>query len=170
MKKELIPWRKKHGTAPAARREDNPVEELHQRVNELFDSFFDTFNIGFRWPALTHDDESLAISPRVDISETDDEVRVTAELPGMDEKDIQVTLDDHVLVVRGEKKQAHEDKNRNYHLVERSFGSFQRAIALPAGVEQDQVKATFRKGVLSVSVPKAPAAKTQQKKIAISAE
>ena len=93
-------------------------------------------------------------APRVDISETDEEFRVTAELPGLEEKDFEVSLEGDVLTIKGEKKVAHEEKREGYTHVETSSGSFQRAFRLPLEVDPDAVKAEFKNGVLTVTLPK----------------
>ena len=101
----------------------------------------------------------------MDVTETDKEIEITAELPGLEDKDVQVNLADGVLTIRGEKKAEKEQTEKNYRLVERSYGSFERSIALPDGVKAEDVKASIAKGVLTVTVPKpAPA---QAKKIEV---
>jgi HSP20 family protein len=107
------------------------------------------------------------MAPRLDVSETETEVRVEAELPGVDEKDIEVTLSNGRLLITGEKKQEKEEKKKDYHLVERSYGSFARSIGLPFAADPEQVKASFAKGVLTVTVPKPAEVKAKEKKIAI---
>ena len=103
----------------------------------------------------------------MDVTETDKEIEITAELPGLEEKDVQVNLADNVLTIRGEKKAEKEEKDKNYRLVERSYGSFVRSLQLPDGVNANAIKASIDKGVLKVTVPKpAPA---QAKKIDVKA-
>jgi HSP20 family protein len=103
--------------------------------------------------------------PSMDVSETDKEIEITTELPGLEEKDIQLNVADDVLTVRGEKKNEREESEKDYHLVERSYGSFVRSVQLPTGVNAEGIKAVMSKGVLKVTVPKpAPA---QSKKIDI---
>ena len=102
----------------------------------------------------------------MDVAETDKQIEITVELPGLEEKDVQINLSDNTLTIRGEKAER-EQKDKDYHLVERSYGSFSRTLELPAGVNADDIKATISKGVLNVTVPKpAPA---QVKKIQIKA-
>jgi HSP20 family protein len=106
------------------------------------------------------------LSPKIDVGETKDAIEVTAELPGVDEKDLDLTLADGVLTVRGEKKSAREeqDKDKNWHVVERSYGSFSRTIPLPFDPDPAKVEAKFDKGVLHIHLPKpAEVAKKQQK-------
>ena len=94
------------------------------------------------------------LMPHIDVSETDRELKICAELPGVSEKDIDVRLEDDVLVIRAEKKFERKDEKENYHFMERSYGTFQRALRLPGPVDPDQVQASFENGVLTVSVPK----------------
>jgi len=106
----------------------------------------------------------------VDVSETDDEIQVAADLPGLTDKDVEVTVDHDVLTIRGEKKDEREESRRNYRLVERSYGRFERAIPLPPGVDRDKVKAKLHNGVLQVTLPKLPEAKSQSRTIEISTD
>jgi HSP20 family protein len=98
----------------------------------------------------------------MDIAETDKEIEITVELPGMQEKDIQLNVADSVLTIRGEKKDESEETKKDYHLVERSYGSFLRTVELPAGVNADQIKAEMTKGVLKITVPKPAPAQTKK--------
>ena len=163
MTQNIMPWRKRKGDV--AHSEQTPFTELHQRMDDLFDDFFQGFGTG-----LSRFEPRHVITPSVDVSETDEEVRVTADLPGMDEKDIQVSMDDDLLTIKGEKKQEQEEKKRNYYMVERSYGEFQRVIPVPASVDKDKVKAAFKKGVLTVTLPKMPEQKAKKKAIEITAE
>jgi HSP20 family protein len=165
MTHDIMPWRKKKGGLSTHRGEEGPFFELHQRVNDLFDDFFGGFDAG-----LSRLESRYLTTPSIDVSETDEEVRITADLPGMDEKDVQVVLENDILTLKGEKKQEQEEKKRNYHVIERSYGEFQRVISLPASVDKEKIKATFKKGVLSVILPKTPESKSTQKRIAISSE
>jgi HSP20 family protein len=99
--------------------------------------------------------------PALDISETDNEIVAKAELPGMDPKDVQITLRNNVLTIKGEKKFEDEEKKDNYHRIERSYGCFQRSISLPADVQEDNVTAKFDKGVLTVTMAKREEAKVK---------
>jgi HSP20 family protein len=131
--------------------------ELQSEMREMFGRFPG-------WP-LAEREEGWA--PAVDMIERDDEILVRADLPGFDEKDVEVTVQDSTLVIRGERKMEKEEKKEDYYYSERAHGAFARALALPATVETDKVKATFRKGVLEVHLPKAKEAKG--KKIEIKA-
>jgi HSP20 family protein len=137
----------------------NPFMSLQREIDRLFDDFtrgFPTF------PTIAGTGPTT-LMPSVDVTETDKEIEITAELPGLEEKDVQVNLSDNLLTIRGEKKAEKEQKDKNYRLVERSYGSFERTLELPEGINADAIKANISKGVLKVTVPKpAPA---QAKKI-----
>ncbi len=153
--KSLIPvGRERVGVV---RRDGNPFVSLQQEVERLFDDFargFPTFG-------------SANLIPSMDVTETDKEIELTAELPGLEEKDVQINLADNVLTIRGEKKAEKEEKNKNYRLVERSYGSFSRSVELPAGIDADKITAAINNGILKVTVPKPAAAVA--KKIAVKA-
>ena len=108
-------------------------------------------------------------APAVDITEDDKAYAVTAELPGIDEKDIDVNVTDDLLILKGEKHQEKEEKTKNRHVTERTYGSVQRAFTMPDGVDRDKIGASFTKGVLTVTLPKTADAQKQQKKIEVKA-
>ena len=108
--------------------------------------------------------------PAVNVVDNENEVRVTAELPGIDEKDIELSIYNGVLSLKGEKKAEYEEKKEGYYRSERSYGTFHRSISLPEGVDPEKVEATFSKGVLNITVPKRPESQTGRKKIAIKSE
>ena len=141
-------------------RSDNPFISLQREIDRLFDNFTQGF------PALSTGG-AAELLPNLDVTETDKQIEITAELPGLEEKDVQVNLADNVLTIRGEKKAEKEEKDKAYRLVECSYGSFVRSLELPDGVNADAIKASIDKGVLKVTVPKpAPA---QVKKIDVKA-
>lgn len=169
MSKSLIPWRRDRGEVQT-RREENPLDLLHREMNDLFASFFREFDSPFRGLApATGRGAGAMVAPSVDVAETDDEVQVTADLPGLTEKDIEVALDDGALTIRGEKKEEREEKKRNYHLVERSYGRFERSVAVPRGIDAGKVKARFKNGVLHVTLPKTAESRSRSRTIEISA-
>jgi HSP20 family protein len=152
--KSLISVGSERGVTRSA---SNPFSALQQEIARLFEGFSRGFS-GF--PARE-------MMPSMDLSETDKEIEITAGLPGLEEKDIQLNVADNVLTIRGEKKNEREETKKDYHLVERSYGSFTRAVQLPDGVNADGIKAVMLKGILKITVPKpAPA---QSKKIDIKA-
>jgi HSP20 family protein len=138
----------------------SPFDLLQSEIGRVFDSF-NGFNT---WPATFTD---RFFSPSMEVTETDSVIEVSTELPGMDEKDVEISVADGVLTIRGEKKLEKDEKKKNYRLVERSYGSFERSVALPQGVDAAKVKAAMTKGVLKVEIPKPAAAKGQQVKIAV---
>lgn len=168
--KDLIPWRKK-GEREASRTKEPSVTALQRRMNDLFDDFFDDFEGMFGGRFLpVRDEKWLRESPCFEVSETDDEFVVKAELPGVDEKDMEISIEGDDLLIRGEKKREHEEKRRDYHFSEMSYGAFSRAIQLPQGVDRDKAKALFKKGVLTLTLPKTEQVKAQRKQIAVTAE
>ncbi|HEY0853062.1 MAG TPA: Hsp20/alpha crystallin family protein [Bradyrhizobium sp.] len=153
MNKSLIPV----GTERTlARRESNPFSFLQQEIDRLFEGVSRGFP---SFPAIIGAGTNL---PRMDVSETDKAIEIEAELPGLETKDVQINLADNVLTIRGEKKNEREEKNKDYHLVERSFGSFSRSVQLPQGVKPDDVSAEIAKGVLRVTVKKPAPAQSKQ--------
>lgn len=148
----------------------NPLAELHQEVDRLFDSFMSDLR-PWRSGLRFWDEREGELVPKVDVSETDKDIQVTADLPGIDEKDIEVTLSDGVLTIKGERKAEKEEKDekKSYHRVERSYGLYSRSISLPGEVEEDKVKASFAKGVLTVTMPKSAKARSKVKKISVKA-
>jgi HSP20 family protein len=113
---------------------------------------------------------SMMNLPRADMSETDGQYELTVELPGLDEKDIELTLSDRDLVLKGEKKAEKESKEKDYHFTERSYGSIRRHFTLPSDVDRDAMKASFTKGVLKVTLPKSKEAKSRSRRIEVSAD
>jgi HSP20 family protein len=150
------PW-----SRPTFARAGDAFTTLQREVDRLFDEFT---HGSFLVPAR---ESEIAITPRVDVSETDNALEVEVELPGVDEKDVEVTLNDNVLIIKGERKHEREEKKKDFHLVERSFGSFARSISLPFEVDTNAVKASFSKGVLKVTLPKPAAAKAKTRRIEI---
>jgi HSP20 family protein len=152
------------GTTPVQRYVD-PFSAMRAEIDRVFDSFLGR-SFG-RIPALARADDSDVVTPSIDVRETETEFVIEAELPGMDEKDVSVTLNDGVLTLKGEKKSEREEKQDDYHLMERSYGSFQRSFQVADAVDADKVKASFDKGVLKVTMPKRPEAVKAEKRIPI---
>jgi HSP20 family protein len=138
-------------------------EQLRREMDELFDNFGS--GISLAAPGL-----GSGLSLKTDVAETEDALTVTAELPGVEEKDVEVTFDGDLITIKGEKQQKREEKKEAYHLKERSWGSFERVIAVPFHADPDKVTANFEKGVLKLVVPKPPEAKKAVKKIAVQAK
>jgi HSP20 family protein len=136
-------------------------------MRDEMDRIFERFEHGWpRWPALLRREGVITV-PELDVRENTNSIVVEAELPGVDEKDVTVTLVNGVLTIKGEKKQEKEEKGENYYLAERSFGSFERAIRLPDTVDEAKVEAKFDKGVLRVTAAKKPEAVKAERKIEI---
>jgi HSP20 family protein len=165
--RNLVPslWRGVH--APARREEEQPFFTLQQEMNRLFEDFFRGFDAA---PFRAAEERMKSFIPSVDVKEDEKEVSVMVELPGMDEKDIDVLLTENTLTLKGEKKEEREDKGKDYYHMERSYGSFSRVIPLPAGIDTNKAKAAFKRGVLTVRLPKTEEAKSKGKKIPITAE
>ena len=120
-------------------------------------------------PAVRYESSFSVPSPAVDIAEDDANYKVTAELPGMSEKEIEVVVSGDMLTLKGEKRQEKEQKEKNFYLSERCYGSFQRSFYVPEGVDRDKIAADFAKGVLTITMPKTAKAVEQQKKIEVKA-
>jgi HSP20 family protein len=166
--KDLIPWNGRgrevgiHRGPDAYRDADvHPFFALHREMNRMFDDVFRGFDLA---PFGSTRGLNAVGWPQIDIDETDKEVRITAELPGLDEKDVSLELANGVLSISGEKRAESEDKARRFS--ERYYGRFERRIPLD-DVDEDKASATFRNGVLSVTVPKSAEAKTNVRRIAI---
>lgn len=113
------------------------------------------------------EDMDINWSPRIDVSETDNSLEIVADLPGMEKKDISVSLEDNLLIIKGEKKEEKESKDKHYHTIERRSGSFYRAIRLPLEVENKKIDATFKDGVLTLNLPKSKESKQKVAQIEI---
>lgn len=160
----ISPWRKRSGGVSAEDSDIHPLRSLQQEVDGIFDNFFRGFNLsavpqGFSSPEL--------LAPKMNIAETDKEYQLSLELPGVEEKNIDVSLSGDVLTIKAEKKSDIEEKDTNYHRVERSYGTYQRALTLPQETDRDKIKADFKNGVLLVSIPKSAKAVPSVKKIAV---
>jgi HSP20 family protein len=132
----------------------DPFLSLHREMNRLFDDVFRGNSLPAATGSQGQGDVGAFVNASINVSETDKAIRITAELPGVAEQDIDVSLDDDVLTIRGEKKFERKDDKENFHFVERSYGTFQRSLRLPYAVESEQVRASFENGVLTVTVPK----------------
>lgn len=138
---------------------DNPFAALQKEVNRIFDDNVHGFLDALHRPG--------AVLPSLELHETDKTFEVSAELPGVEEKDVQVTFDKGLLTIRGEKKSEHDEDKDGYSVSERSYGSFRRQLRLSGPVDEAKMTATFAKGVLKVILPKQPEAKSTEKKIAV---
>lgn len=140
-------------------------------MDRLFDRFGGSFNMApFRRmfdaaPAVRYESTFDFTVPAMDVNEDAAAYRITAELPGMAEKDVEVKVSGDILSIKGEKRQEKEEKDKNYHMSERSFGMFERSFTVPQGVDRDKIAAEFSKGVLTLTLPKKPEAQLETKKI-----
>lgn len=139
---EIMPWRS---------RQASPISSLQSEMNRMFEDFF---NQPFGVP-LQRVRTQAAVVPALDIREDENSIVVTAELPGIDRKDIEISVQDDMLEIRGQKSEEHKNEQENYYMVERSYGSFGRRITLPCEVDSEQAEATMNNGVLTLHLPKA---------------
>ena len=159
--RDLIPWGRTTQTTPSRYREEgDPFMTLHREMNRLFDDVFRGFDM-----MPLGGPNRMAGWPHVEVVDSDREIRVLAELPGLNDKDVEVLMQDGVLTIRGEKKSEIEDRERAFS--ERSYGRFERRIPLGQEIDEDKVEAGFRNGVLTVTLPKTAPAASQVKRIAI---
>jgi HSP20 family protein len=158
--RDLIPWGRSEQTTPSRYREEgDPFMTLHREMNRLFDDVFRGFD-------LTPVGMSrMASWPHVEVIENDKDVRVSAELPGLEDKDVEVLMGEGVLTIRGEKKSEVEDKERAFS--ERTYGRFERRIPLAWEVDENKIDASFKNGVLTVTMPKSAQASSHVKRIAV---
>ena len=136
-----------------------PLHLLQRDLNSLFDDFFKGGSMDFS--------SEFRFAPQMDVSETEKEIIVKADIPGVDEKDLDISLSNDLLTIKGEKKMEKEEKDKNYYRMERSYGSFQRCIQLPSKIEEGSVNATFKNGVLTITLPKSKEAQKNIKKIEV---
>lgn len=155
--RSLLPFAR--GGLPATGGEGDPFLAMQREISRMFDDVWSGKSLpaAFAGPGL--------MTPRIDVKETEAGLEISAELPGVDEKDIDLQLADDRLLIKGEKKLEKENKQKDYYVMERSYGSFQRVIPLPFAPAADAVKASFAKGVLTVSVARPPEAAAKVKKI-----
>jgi len=161
--KDLIPWGRKEHAPESKSPDENPVTALQRDMNRVFENFWGRFGHGMGgpdWPLEGGEAKS-------DVVETEEAIEVSVELPGMEMKDIEVTVADDMLTVKGEKKVERQEEKKGYYLSERSYGSVYRAIPLPPGVDGEKAGAAFRNGVLTVRAPRTPEAQARVKRIEV---
>lgn len=164
--RDLIPWSRGREVSPGRHGWEHPLIRFQRDVDRMFDEMWH----GFDLPTFGRLGRGDMMSPRVDVSEADDNILVTVELPGMDETDVELLWSDNVLTIKGEKKAEHEQKERGYTYTERSYGSFERRIPIDSEVVSDKLDATFKNGVLTVTLPKTPEARKHFKRIPVHGE
>lgn len=161
----LVPWTRSKCCAPVGYEGFRPLYDLESAMDKTFDNFLRGFAVE------PFEKKYGGFVPKVNVTETDKEITVTAELPGLDEKDVEVSVSkDNTLTLKGEKKVEKEDKRGDYYHLERSYGSFNRSIGLPKAVDTERITAEYKKGVLTVTLPKTAEAINGAKKIPIKAE
>lgn len=169
--KDIVPWR--WGGLRHWENNDRPYESflremdtLHEEMNRLFDSFWkDSGSRNF----LSRPWQAEDLTPRIDETEDEEAYHVKVELPGMDEEDVDITLSDSVLTIRGEKKREEAEEGKDFYRSERSFGSFRRSLPVPVEVEEGKIEARFEKGVLYIELPKTKEARSKIKHIPVKA-
>lgn len=152
--RDLAPWRR--GT-PARREEQQPMDVWRQEMDRWFDRWFGGFGLA------PFEGQWEGFMPRVDVTETDNEIQVSAELPGIDPQHVDVSVSHDVLTISGEKREEREEKEKNYYRTERSYGSFRRSVQLPMEVDTNRADATFKNGLLTVTIPKTEQARERKK-------
>jgi HSP20 family protein len=155
------------GSTDTTRSDADPFTSLRRGMDRLFDQVMGGF--GSPWGMPAPFSGPVVLSPRVDVAETPQGLEVTAELPGMDPKDVSIELENDVLTLRAERKaeRKEEDKDKRWHMVERQYGTYLRRFALPFDAEPDKVEARFDKGVLHVTIPRSQQARPEVKKIEV---
>jgi HSP20 family protein len=157
--KDLIPWARKDGASESKSGEANPIATLQREMNQVFEGF---------WNRIGHLDWPWGSGEaRSDMVETDNAIEVSIELPGMEMKDIEVTVTDDMLTVKGEKRIERQEEKRGYYLSERSYGAIYRTIPLPPGVDGEKAQASFKNGVLTIRLPQTPEAQARIKRIEV---
>jgi HSP20 family protein len=160
----LIPWRDKSNVPMSREEATDPFVSLRRDVDRIFEEAFNGFGRGLSaWSGAS------AVTPTLDIADTDTEVVVTAELPGLDEKDFEVTLAGDILTIKGEKKAEAERRNGDAYYVERRFGQFSRSVRLPFEAEDESIEAKYDKGVLTIRIPKPADAQRSVRRIEVKA-
>ncbi len=162
--KDLLPWaRREPGAGEIRPVEQHPMADLQRQMNALFENFWR----GMDRPFANLDLPSGEGAPRTDVVETDDGVEISVELPGMEQKDIEVSLTGDSLTIKGEKKIEKQEEKKGYYVSERSYGSVYRSIPLPPGVDAGKADATFKNGVLKVRLPQTAEAKEKVKRVEV---
>lgn len=147
--------------------ENDPLRYFHREMDRMFDDFLSQWpGFGGNWPAVSGLADDF-IKPTLDLSATDKAYTISVEIPGVDEKDVKLELSNDTLTIHGQKRQEKEDKEKNYYRVERSYGSFRRVLSLPEDADQDAIKAKFKKGILTVTMPRKALPESHVKRIEV---
>ncbi len=163
----VTPWTAKR--LAIRHEEQHPIYSLQREMNRVFEDFFraPSFEHFGDVPAFANEQFVGDVTPRIDMSETDKEILVKVELPGMTEKDVDISINRDVLTISGEKKQEKEHSEKGWYRMERQYGSFSRSIPLPYEIESDKVEAIYKNGVLSIKLPKSAVQQRATKSISV---
>ncbi len=161
----MVPLGRRPALWGGLREEGHPLDVFHREFDRLMEGMWRGFDV----PMLREYEPLQAMTPRMDMAEDDNEIRLSVELPGMDEEDIEVGLSDDVLTIKGEKKAETEKGDKTYSYKGRAYGSFRRSLPLEANILTNKIEAHFDKGVLTINLPKTEEAKTKTRKIPVSA-
>ncbi len=160
---ELIPWKRNSGNLSVRRDNGDPFQSFSREMDRLFQNVLSEFP-----GRMSLAERSFgAFMPQIDVKETEKEFRITAELPGMEQKDVEVTLENGVLRIKGEKREEHTEEKGDFYRSERQYGAFERAIPLADDLDIDKAKAEFKKGVLSIVLPKSENARSNRRTIPV---
>jgi len=147
----LIPWRRREAKEPVRGEERHPLTLWQRDLDAMFDDFYRGFGLA---PFQSFEFGADEFRPKIDVVDSEAELKITAELPGMDAEDVDLSLTQDILTIRGEKRAESEDRGKDYHRVERTYGAFTRSVPLPCEVDPAQADAVFEKGVLTITMPK----------------
>ncbi|WP_028583807.1 Hsp20/alpha crystallin family protein [Desulfogranum mediterraneum] len=158
--KKLAPWnwfsKEEHGSQlTPSRQQQTGIAPLEREFNQLIDRFFSASRgVWFEQPFQLPLETTALLKPRIDLSAREREYILSLEIPGVKEEEVKINLSNNTMTITGEKRQEHEEKRGNYYRMERSYGSFQRILSLPEDVDQENIKASFKRGVLTVTMPR----------------
>lgn len=160
---DLIPWKKTDDRLALRHREMDPFMQMRQEIDQMFNGMLGDWST----PINLLDRRLGSWIPNIDVAETGKEIRVTAELPGLEEKDLEVSVLDDALTIKGEKREEHEEDKGDVYRSECQYGRFERTIPLPAPVDVDNVRALFKKGLLKITLPKTKEAQSNRRVISV---
>jgi HSP20 family protein len=163
----LMPFNRGRSVSRRRPAEADPLLALRQEMSQVFDDFFSGVGLPSFAGSEPGSTVTAILTPRMDVSETDDAVQIAVELPGLDEGDVTVTLDSDVLTIRGEKATERDEDERDYHIIERAEGTFLRTLRLPFEADPEQVQAAFQDGVLTITIPKPKQAQQKSRRIEV---
>jgi len=161
--KDLVPWKRTNGDLAVRRPEMDPFSQLHREIDRVSNNLLGDWT----GPMNLFDPRLSNFMPEIDMTETAKEIRVTAELPGVEEKDLEVSLMNGALTIKGEKRDEHEEEKGDACYCERQYGAFERTVLLLAEVGADKVKASFKKGVLKIVLPKTREAQSNRRVVPV---